>query len=316
MGHTNREKTARLEDRVTADPTSGQAAIPCIVHFSGRMTGVSYSLSLDKELIIGRAPEADISIPDRRISQRHARVVVSSDGTVFVEDLGSTNGTCVNGKKITRQALSDGDKVQISRNYILKFCYETNVVAETAGRNGVNATRDALTGAYSKQSFLVRIEEDFNQARKQNEELALLIFSVDDWAKINATHGTNAGDMVLRAVAKLVNATLQREAVLARYDNNAFALLLRNMSEGGVVVLAQRIRRIVKNYHFILEGGKIPLTVSLGIGTLTKNMKNALDMIHAVQAYLDKAKRAGHNTINGSQSIRAIYRQITNKHAA
>ncbi len=316
MGNETKEKTARLDDRVTSDTATGQSAIPCIVHFSGRLTGVTYSLSSDKELIIGRAPESGVCIQDRRVSQRHARVVVSPDGTVFIEDLGSTNGTYVNGKKVTRQVLSDGDKVLISRQYILKFCYETNLAADTAGRGGEGATRDALTGVYSRQYLLTRIDEDFPQARKQNEELALLIFAVDDLAKIIETHGRNVGDMVLRAVAKLVNSMLQREAVLARYENDGFALLLRNMSEGGTVVLAQRIRRTVKNYHFLLQDRRIPVTVSLGIGTLSKNMKNAMDLIQAVQSYLDRAKRAGRNTINGSQSIRAIYRQITNKHAA
>jgi hypothetical protein len=45
-------------------------------------------------------------------------------------------------------------------------------------------------------------------------------------------------------------------------------------------------------------------------------MKNAMDMIREVQAYLDKAKSAGPDTINGSQSIRTIFRQIGNKHVA
>jgi two-component system cell cycle response regulator len=316
MGHESKEKTARLDDHVTSDSATGQSAIPCIVHFSGRMTGVTYSLSSDKELIIGRAPEVDVCIQDRRVSQRHARVVVGPDGAVFIEDLGRTNGTYVNGKKVARQELSDGDKVLISRNYILKFCYENNLAAATAGPGGAGATRDSLTGVYTRQYLLTRIDEDFNQARKQNEELSLLIFAVDDLAKIIETHGRKVGDMVLRAVSKLVGSIPQREAVLARYDNDTFALLLRNLSEGGTVVLAQRIRRTVKNYHFLHEGSRIPVTVSLGIGTLAKNMKKPLDLIQAVQSYLDKARRAGRNNINGSQSIRAIYRQISNKHAA
>jgi hypothetical protein len=58
------------------------------------------------------------------------------------------------------------------------------------------------------------------------------------------------------------------------------------------------------------------VTVSLGIGSLTKNMKNAMDLIREVQAHLDKARSVGHDTINGSQSIRDIFRQIGNKHVA
>lgn len=58
------------------------------------------------------------------------------------------------------------------------------------------------------------------------------------------------------------------------------------------------------------------MTVRLGIGSLTRNMKNAMDLINDVQAFLDKARRAGHDTINGSHSIRTIFRQMANRHAA
>ena len=316
MGQEHEDKTVRVDDHVTSDAVAGQSAIPCIVHFSGRMTGVTYWLSSRKELIIGRSPEADVRIQDRRVSQRHARVVVGADGKVFVEDLGSTNGTYVNGKKVARHTLCDGDKVHIGRQYILKFCYESNVAPEVAGLGGPKATRDALTGVYARQSMLIRIDEDFVQARKQNQDLSLMIFAIDNFAKINETHGRDACDTVLREVVKLVGSMPRRDSVLGRHDNDTFALLLRNLGEGGTVVLAQRIRRAVKNHHFMHEGRRIPVTVSLGIGTLAKNMKNAMDLIREVQNYLARARKAGRNTINGSQSIRTIFRQIANKHAA
>ncbi len=316
MGQENEEKTVRVDDPVTPAAVAGQPATPCIVHFSGRLTGVTYWLSSNKELIIGRAPESDVCIRDQPVSQRHARVVVSPEGVVFVEDLGSTNGTYVNGEKVMRHALHDGDKILIPPRNILKFCHEVNVAPEAAGRSGADATRDALTGVYTKQYMLMRIDEDFVQARKQNEDLALLMVAVDDFAKINETRGPDTGDRVLREVTKVVSSVLRQEDVFARYGTDTFAILLRNLSEAGTVVLAQRIRRAVKYHHFIHEGKKIRVTVSLGIDSLAKKMKNALDLIRAVQAHLDKAKSAGHDTINGSQSIRAIFRQIANKHAA
>jgi len=58
------------------------------------------------------------------------------------------------------------------------------------------------------------------------------------------------------------------------------------------------------------------VTLSLGICSLTRKMKNAMDLISEVQACLEKARRAGHDTINGSQSIRVIYRQMANRHVA
>ena len=316
MSQENEEKTIRVDDRVTPDATAGQPAVPCIVQFSGTLTGKVYWLSSDKELIIGRGPENDVFIEDQNVSKRHARFVVSPEGAVFVEDLGSTNGTYVNGEKVMRRALRDGDKVLIPPNYMLKFTYQVNLAPEATGGSEADATRDSLTGVYARQYMLRRIDEDFVQARKQNENLALLLIAVDGFAEINETHGQGAGNMLLREVAKVVSSVLRQDAVLARYENDTFAILLRNLSDAETVVLAQRIRRAIKFRDFIREDRKIPVTVSLGIGGLTRNMKNAMDFLREVQTHLDKAKSVGCDTINGCQSIRAIFSQIANKHVA
>jgi diguanylate cyclase (GGDEF)-like protein len=300
--------------------------MPCIVHFSGTLAGVTHWLYTNKELLIGRAPEANVCIPDQRVSMRHARVIVSPEGAVLVEDLGSTNGTYVNGEKVMRRALRDGDDILLLPDHRLKFCYRVYVAPEAAGKSGVDATRDAKTGNiatrdartddYARQEVLRRIDQDFEQAKKQNEDLALMMVAVDGFAKIAETCGPDAATMVLREVKKLVSSALHQKEPLAQYDNDTFVILLHKLNEAETVVLAQRIRRTVKFHHFIHAGERIHVTVSLGIGSLTTNMKNAMDMIREVQAYLDKAKSAGPDTINGSQSIRTIFRQIANKYVA
>ena len=75
------------------------------------MDGQRYKLS-SGGLTIGRALENDMVIRDSAASRRHARIV-SSDGRWFVEDLGSTNGTQVNGESITRRELAQGDMITI-----------------------------------------------------------------------------------------------------------------------------------------------------------------------------------------------------------
>ncbi|MGA9033781.1 MAG: FHA domain-containing protein, partial [Sulfuricaulis sp.] len=84
---------------------------------------MTHWLYTNKELLIGRAPEANVCIPDKRVSMRHARVIVSPEGAVLVEDLGSTNGTYVNGEKVMRRALRDGDDILLLPDHRLKFCY-------------------------------------------------------------------------------------------------------------------------------------------------------------------------------------------------
>jgi hypothetical protein len=68
--------------------------------------------------VIGRGTEADIRLPDTGVSRKHVDVVLDG-GTAWCEDLGSTNGTLVNGRRISRQALADGDVIRIGHSVLV-----------------------------------------------------------------------------------------------------------------------------------------------------------------------------------------------------
>jgi two-component system cell cycle response regulator len=316
MVKDNDEITDRVDDRAASVEASGRPATPCIVHISDTLGDTVYRLSADKELKIGRAPANELCIRDQSVSQFHARVVLTPKGAAFVEDLGSTNGTFVNGEKIVRHALWDGDKIHIGRQQVLKFCFQADAQPKAAGGGMTDATRDALTGIYTKQYALTRIEKDFIRAKMRHQDLALLMFDVDGFDEIKETHGPDMGDRVLREIARLVSSELRREDVFARYDDHTFMVLLRYQTEATVVALVQRIGRVVKFHSFSHEGKKLRVTLSLGIGSLTRKMNNAADLIGEVQAFLEKARRAGHDTINGTQSMRVVFRQLANRHVA
>jgi hypothetical protein len=101
---------------------------PSVVGRAGSRPGMTHVLVVDgpgtrHELstgrnVIGRGTEADIRLPDTGVSRKHVDVVLDG-GTAFVEDLGSTNGTLVNGRKISRQALADGDVIRIGHSVLV-----------------------------------------------------------------------------------------------------------------------------------------------------------------------------------------------------
>ncbi len=275
-----------------------------------------YWLSRGKQLTIGRAPDNDVCIANQGVSQHHARVSATADGAIVIEDLGSTNGTYVNGERITRQTLRDGDKVLIRPHYMLRFCYQVNPMPETTNNNGTDPARDALTGLNNRQYLLIHMDEGFFLARKQNQDLAALMFEVDHIATITETHGPAAGNMVLGEVAKVVGSILGRDDVFARYENHIFGVLLRKRAEAAAAVLAQRIRRAVKQHSFLHDGKTIPITVSLGISFLTRDTKSPMDFLSEVLANLAKARRAGGDSINGSRNLRGVVQQSADKDVA
>lgn len=80
---------------------------------NGGFAGMTYAVTAD-ETLIGRNPTTDITLLDEGISREHALILWDEDADEFsIEDLQSTNGTKVNGKRVRSATLSDGDEIQV-----------------------------------------------------------------------------------------------------------------------------------------------------------------------------------------------------------
>jgi hypothetical protein len=125
QGHPALPPLPPLRGRVPSD-TGRQA--PSFTGRAGSRPGITHVLVVDgpgtrHELskgrnVIGRGTEADIRLPDTGVSRKHVDVILDG-GTAIAEDLGSTNGTLVNGRRITRQPLADGDVIRIGHSVLV-----------------------------------------------------------------------------------------------------------------------------------------------------------------------------------------------------
>ncbi len=97
------------------------------------------------ELVIGRVAGCDVVLDDTKASRRHARLIVEA-GVVEIEDLGSSNGTLLNGKTVTRRVLRPGDEVQIG-SHVLFYCEGALPTASAAGPATPTATPAAAPPA-------------------------------------------------------------------------------------------------------------------------------------------------------------------------
>jgi pSer/pThr/pTyr-binding forkhead associated (FHA) protein len=84
---------------------------------SGKYQGGEYPLSEGQEIVIGRSSELDMVLVEEMVSRKHARIALS-EGVITIEDLGSTNGTFVNGEKVERGSLKEGDRVLVGTNIL------------------------------------------------------------------------------------------------------------------------------------------------------------------------------------------------------
>lgn len=246
---------------------------------------------------IGRGTESAIRLTDTEISRKHAHLRIIA-GKVVVEDLGSTNGTFVNGVPVDRLALKDGDKIQVGTTTILKFSYHDDLEEQFQRQMYESALRDGLTGAFNKKYFLERLEAEVAFAARHGSPLSLLLFDLDHFKRINDTYGHLAGDYVLTTLSKFVATTIRQEDVFARYGGEEFTVLSRGIASLGAAQFAERMREGIDQYDFIYEGQKMPVTISVGIASIPQPPINTPHLlVDAADKALYVAKEAGRNRI-------------------
>lgn len=107
------------------------------VVLGGAHLGRTYSF--DQEIVIGRGSTADIVLEDTEISRRHARVWQTAGGDFMIEDLGSRNGSLVNGIPVTRSSIHLGDKIQLGSRVLLLFSARDPVEEQVLQRQRLEA---------------------------------------------------------------------------------------------------------------------------------------------------------------------------------
>ncbi len=288
-------------ERIRRTPSKGSREEPYLIVLAGGPVGMMYKLSSKAAMVIGRGLDADIRLVDDGISRWHAKLTGGSDGNPILEDLGSSNGTFVNGIQIQRQRLKDGDKIQIGTISILKFSYQDDLERSFQQELFDRGMKDGLTEIYNKKFFLDRLASEYTHARHHNRDLSLLFFDIDHFKNINDTHGHPAADFTLKELAGVVQTTLQTVDILARYGGDEFVVLMRDIDDAGALMLAQRIHSVVDSHKFIFNGVEIPLTISLGVASLSATMNDVTELVQLADKYLYKAKKAGRNRI-GAQA--------------
>ncbi|MFO0759122.1 MAG: DUF4388 domain-containing protein [Byssovorax sp.] len=154
---------------------------------SGKYQGGEFPLGTQPEIIVGRSSELDMVLVEDMVSRRHARIECTDDH-ILIEDLGSTNGTFVNGEKIRRAPLKEGDRVLIGTS-ILKVV-STDPSAPPRRREdlqaaGMRGTTKTMTGAIDEIP-LPDLLQLFGSSKKSG---VLVVRSEDDVGKIYLRKG-------------------------------------------------------------------------------------------------------------------------------
>lgn len=265
-----------------------------LLMMAGPRVGESYALTANTS-VIGRAADAEISLDDHGLSRRHC-VIVQGEAGFLMQDLGSKNGVIVNGTPMTERLLQEGDRIALGSNVLLKFVLQDEIEEQFQERLLESLTTDSTTGAYNRRFFVHRLRAECSYARRHSQDLALLFVDLDHFKGVNDTFGHPAGDHVLREVVKILKDGVRVEDVVSRYGGEELTVMLRGTSSDGALLVAERLRQTIAQHRFEHQGLRIPVTVSIGLASLTPNVCDTpQDLVQAADEALYRAKHEGRN---------------------
>jgi diguanylate cyclase (GGDEF)-like protein len=249
-------------------------------------------------LKVGRGRSVELPVDDEGVSREHASVAFEPGVGWVLTDLGSTNGTFVDGRSASRLVLRDGDVIRFGARSALRFGLVDPQGEELARHLYASSTCDLLTGAFNRRHFEERFQAEVSYAVRHNTELALFLFDLDHFKRINDPHGHAAGDTVLRHVAALVSSRLRMEDVFARYGGEEFAVILRNVDLASAARAADRLRGAVASAHPVHHGTMLSVSISVGCATLAEcEVRSCAHLVELADRRLYLAKAAGRNRI-------------------
>jgi diguanylate cyclase (GGDEF)-like protein/putative nucleotidyltransferase with HDIG domain len=151
------------------------------------------------------------------------------------------------------------------------------------------AEHDPLTGLRNRRDFEPRIQRDIERSGPESA-VSVLVCDLDNFKRVNDTLGHEAGDDVLRRVAELLIRSTRGSDVPTRLGGEEFAIVLRDTDNAAALVVAERLRREVRE-----EFAEFPLGVSVSIGLAASggDLATAQEVLRAANRALRVAKRLG-----------------------
>lgn len=290
---SDHETILRRPEPLAAD-TQGK---PCIIVLSGARIGQIFSLG-DRSCVIGRAEDADVILDDEGVSRHHAKLIRFANDTTALKDLGSRNGTLVNGEPIKQKALENGDRIQIGSVTIFKFSYQDTLEAEFQRHLYNSATRDGLTGLCNRRYFDETLEREFSFAERHGSTLSVLMMDVDYFKTVNDVHGHPQGDRVLREIGSLLQRIVRNEDAAFRVGGEEFAVIARHSDDAGAWTLAERLRKEVSSQLHRDPDKSEPLTISVGFDTYDSKRHTSCEaLVASADERLLQAKQAGRDCV-------------------
>ena len=263
---------------------------------SGGIPGAMIRLSTGGSRL-GRAADNTIQLPDPSVSRYHAFLGADDECQVRLTDLGSTNGTFLNGRRLpenTPVQVQDGDRLQFGTSVVVKFIRPDPCEEQFQREMFERTVRDPLTGLYNRAYFLAQFGPLADRGALRGLGTAVLMLDIDHFKRINDSHGHDIGDVVLREVAGVLRQATRADDLVARYGGEEFIVALPVAAPDQATERAERVRSTLASRRILAAGVPLRVTASLGLAfTPPGRPRSVAALIATADKGLYQAKNAG-----------------------
>ena len=283
---------------------------PSLVFLSGELIAVPIPLER-AEVTLGRALEADVRINDTQVSRQHAKIVAVHDTernvTDYVlNDLDSRNGTFLNGRRVRRETLDNGDKITIGET-ILRFDQLDEIDREYQRLVHRLISHDDLTGLLSSRSFFSELRREAGRATAENRPFCVLMMDGDNFKGVNDTHGHLTGSKTLEEIGFSIMTNLRSGDAAARFGGDEFAAFLLDADLTQGLVAAERIRSTIEQYPFSIvkqdRKDTHHITMSIGVSSFPHDSSDPIELVEMADSALYRSKREGRNRVSAYRDV-------------
>ena len=240
------------------------------------------------EVSLGRSDDNDLVIDDGGVSPHHCKFTVEP-GKITLVALESKNGTYVGGQRITSRIMVDGTVILLGAKVKLRFVLQAPEEKELEQNLYEAATRDPLTGALNRPTWLAQVGEALERATGKTFSLAIV--ELDAFAKIQEEHGPAAGEAALREFRHRAR-ELGRDITPGRWGDERFIFFLPNFPVERAFRRFERLRdEISCEPYELLPGVNAPVTVSVGVAEGKAGEVVLEDIIERAEQALSQSKR-------------------------
>ena len=166
------------------------------------------------------------------------------------------------------------------------------------------ARTDQLTGLWNRHHFGEQLQRTLNEADRYGTQVSLVLVDIDHFKRVNDTWGHEAGDAVLRQVARILQDGVRSVDICVRYGGEEIALLLAQTDSEHAVEVAERLRARIAAQPLRHGGAEIPVTASFGVATYPETVKVRDQLFPASDKALYIAKHEGRNRVRAKPATR------------